>query len=42
MIAACRKGPSNARVEWVEQHDALAGDLDARRPGQPFSVIATL
>jgi acylphosphatase len=42
MIVACRKGPPNARVEWIEEHDASIADLDARRPGDTFSVIATL
>ena len=31
-----------ARVEWIEEHDASIADLDARRPGDTFSVIATL
>lgn len=42
MLAACRKGPPNARVEWIEEQDAQPADLDARRPGENFSVIATV
>jgi acylphosphatase len=42
MIVACRKGPPNARVEWIEEHDASLADLDARKPADRFSVIATL
>lgn len=42
MVVACRRGPSNARVEWIEEGDATGADLDARRPGESFSVIATV
>jgi acylphosphatase len=41
MIAACRRGPESARVEWVEEHDAAASDLDLRRGDERFSVIPT-
>lgn len=41
MIAACRRGPASGRVEWIEEHHAAASDLDLRRGGDSFSVIAT-
>lgn len=41
MIAACRKGPPNARVEWIDEHDAVPSDLDLRRPNEGFSVLAS-
>jgi acylphosphatase len=41
MIAACRKGPSSAKVEWIDEHDAALSDLDLRRPNEGFSVLAT-
>lgn len=42
MIEACRRGPSPALVEAL--HSRLAGDdlLGLRRPGERFSVLATL
>jgi acylphosphatase len=42
MISACRNGPSNARVEWIEEHDATQSDLDLRRRNEGFSVLATV
>jgi acylphosphatase len=42
MIAACREGPASARVEWVEERDAVMSDLELRRGFESFSVIATL
>lgn len=41
MIVACRKGPSSARVEWIEEHEAESSDLDLRRPNEGFSVLPT-
>lgn len=41
MIAACRNGPASAKVEWIEEHSAMAADLDLRQPNESFSVIAT-
>jgi acylphosphatase len=41
MIAACRDGPASAKVEWIDERDATAADLDLRRPNEGFSVIAT-
>jgi acylphosphatase len=42
MIAACRTGPSSARVEWIDEQDAAQSDLEMRRPNESFSVLITL
>jgi acylphosphatase len=42
MIAACRTGPPGARVDAVDEREASAQDLTARRPGERFSVSSTL
>jgi len=39
MIELCRDGPPGARVEAVDQREAIAADLALRRPGELFSVI---
>jgi acylphosphatase len=42
MIAACRRGPSSARVDAV-QHAAAGPDmLKLRRAGERFSVLPTI
>jgi acylphosphatase len=41
MIARCRRGPSTARVEAVEDEEASADALNLRRPGERFSVLST-
>lgn len=41
MIEACRKGPASARVEWIDEHDAMPSDLDLRRPNESFSVLTS-
>lgn len=41
MIEACWKGPSSARVERIDEHDATPSDFDLRRPNESFSVLAT-
>jgi acylphosphatase len=41
MIAACRRGPASARVEWIDEHDAVLSDLDLRRGNDGFSVLPT-
>lgn len=41
MIAACRRGPSSARVDAVDQHDADAAALARRFAGEAFSVLPT-
>jgi acylphosphatase len=42
MIAACRKGPASAEVEWIDEQVATQSDLDQRRPNERFSLLATL
>jgi acylphosphatase len=41
MIERCRKGPPLAKVESIDIEDAVAFDLTKRRPGEPFSLLAT-
>ena len=42
MIAACRHGPSSARVESVTSETADADALNLRRAGERFSVLGTI
>jgi acylphosphatase len=42
MIALCRRGPSSARVDAVEEEQANAEALGLRRPGERFSVLPTI
>jgi acylphosphatase len=42
MIAHCRRGPSSARVETVQDEAASADALNLRRAGERFSVLPTL
>jgi acylphosphatase len=42
MVARCRRGPSTARVEAVEEEEASADALNLRRPGERFSVLPTV
>jgi acylphosphatase len=42
MIEACRRGPALARVDAIDERAADAGELDLRRRGERFSVLATL
>lgn len=42
MVAACRKGPAGAKVEWIDEQDATAAELDLRRTNESFSVIGTV
>jgi acylphosphatase len=42
MIAACRRGPSVAKVDRVADEAASSGELNARYPGEGFSVLPTL
>jgi len=42
MVAACRRGPSSARVEAVDARAASPDDLAARRAGEKFSVLPTV
>jgi acylphosphatase len=41
LIERCRKGPPLAKVESIDVEDAVPLDLSYRRPGEPFSLIAT-
>ncbi|CCE02236.1 acylphosphatase [Bradyrhizobium sp. STM 3809] len=42
MVAACRRGPRAARVDDVTDAPATADQLALRRPGEEFSVLATV
>jgi acylphosphatase len=42
MVASCRRGPSSARVEAVEDAAASPEALNLRRPGERFSVLPTV
>ena len=42
MIAACRRGPSSARVDDVAEEAAGADALGLRRAGEVFSVLPTI
>ena len=41
IIEACRKGPTGARVEEVEEREGDPAQLKLRLPGQPFSLLPT-
>jgi acylphosphatase len=42
MIAACRRGPSVARVDAVREEDGHPDGLKLRRAGERFSVLPTI
>ena len=42
MIAACRRGPSSARVEALQDEAANPDMLNLRRAGERFSVLSTV
>jgi acylphosphatase len=42
MIDACRRGPSNARVDDLEQYAATDADRRLQRTGERFSVLPTV
>ena len=42
MIAACRRGPSMARVAAVQEDDGHSDALKLRRAWEPFSVLPTI
>jgi acylphosphatase len=42
MVARCRRGPSSARVEAVQDEPASPDTLNLRRPGERFSVLGTI
>jgi acylphosphatase len=41
LIARCREGPYSARVDAIDTREAGAGEIELRRPGELFSVLAT-
>jgi acylphosphatase len=42
MVASCRRGPSSARVDAVDELPGHADALNLRRPGERFSVLPTI
>ena len=42
MIAACRRGPSSARVDAVRDEAVTSDMLNVRRAGERFSVLPTI
>lgn len=42
MIALCRRGPSYARVDDVQEEPGNSDALNLRQAGEPFSVLPTL
>jgi acylphosphatase len=42
MIGACRQGPFGARVDAIYERAGDDVDLHPRRPGELFSVLATV
>jgi acylphosphatase len=42
MVASCRRGPSTARVDAVDDEPAHSDALNLRRPGERFSVLPTI
>ena len=42
MIAACRRGPSSARVDAVQDEAANPDMLNLRQAGERFSVLSTV
>jgi len=42
LIAQCRRGPSAARVDAVQDEDASSDALNVRCAGERFSVLGTI
>ena len=42
MVAACRRGPSSARVEALDVRAGSPDDLAARHAGEKFSLLPTV
>jgi acylphosphatase len=42
MVAVCRRGPSSARVDDVQDEPANVDALNLRRPGERFSMLGTV
>jgi acylphosphatase len=42
MVASCRRGPSSARVDAVDECPGSADALNLRRAGERFSTLPTI
>jgi acylphosphatase len=42
MIEACRQGPPGSRVDAIDQREGGRKELTVRRPGELFSILATV
>ena len=42
MVASCRRGPSSARVDAVDECPGSADALNLRRAGERFSMLPTI
>jgi acylphosphatase len=42
MVAVCRRGPSSARVDGVQDEPGSSDTLRLRRPGERFSMLPTI
>ena|SRR5437879_5910100 len=42
MVALCRRGPSLARVDAIQDESASSEALNVRRAGEGFSVLPTI
>ena len=42
MVDACRRGPRGARIDAVDEQEGAPDLLRQRRPGELFSVLATV
>jgi len=42
MLQACRRGPTHARVDALDDRDGGEDHLKLRRPGELFSVLPTV
>ena len=42
LVAQCRRGPSSARVDAVQDEAANSDALNVRRAGERFSVLGTI
>jgi acylphosphatase len=41
MIQACRRGPSGAWIDALDESEGSQADLGLRRPGERFSIVLT-
>ena len=42
VVASCRRGPSSARVDAIDERPGDADALNLRRSGERFSVLPTI